>query len=186
MPMAVDIRNAGNVVTSALPMESSAKVFRASSGERPIVRHADDDAAGQIQTDDHERCDGVALHELSGAVHRAVEVGLALYRRALPARAVGVDCAGMHVGVDRHLFAGHRIEREPRRDLGDALRSARNHDELNRNQNGKHDQPDDEIAVHDEFAECRNDGADGARRCALRKNQARRRHVERQAEKRGH
>ena len=35
MPIAVEIRNAGSVVTSALPIESSANVLRASSGDIP-------------------------------------------------------------------------------------------------------------------------------------------------------
>ena len=35
MPIAVEIRNAGSVVTSALPIESSANVLSASSGESP-------------------------------------------------------------------------------------------------------------------------------------------------------
>jgi len=55
----------------------------------------------------------------------------------------------MHFGIDRHLFARHRIEREARRDFGDALRSRRDHDELDRDQNREDDQADDEIPVND-------------------------------------
>ena len=70
----------------------------------------------------------------------------------------------MNVGVDRHLFAGHRVEREASRDFGDALRAARDHDELNRHKDRKDDQPDDEISAYDERAERGNDRTNGPRR----------------------
>ena len=41
-----------------------------------LLRHADDEAADDVDEDDHDRGDGVAAHELAGAVHGAVEVGL--------------------------------------------------------------------------------------------------------------
>jgi hypothetical protein len=62
--------------------------------------------------------------ELARAVHRGVEVGLALHARALAARALGVEHAGVNVGVDRHLLPRHSVERKARRHLGDALRAA--------------------------------------------------------------
>ena len=90
----------------------------------------------------------------------------------------------MNVGVDRHLLAGHRVEREARRDFGDALRAARDHDELDRHEDRKDDQPDDQVSAHDELAERGNDRADRARRRARRQDQPRRRNVEREAKQR--
>ena len=43
-----------------------------------VVGDADDDAAGEVERDDHQRRDRIALDELAGAVHRAVEIGFAL------------------------------------------------------------------------------------------------------------
>ena len=74
-----------------------------------------------VDDDDDERRDDVALHELHRAVHRAVELALALEQAPPPPRLVAVDRAGAELGVDRHLLAGHRVEREARADLGDAL-----------------------------------------------------------------
>ena len=121
-----------------------------------MIGDADRDAADQIQDDDHQRRDRIALDEFSGAVHRAVEIRFLLNERAFATRAFRVERAGVHVGVDRHLLARHRIEREARRDFGDALRARGDHDELNRDQDCEHDQPDDEVAAHDEPSERRN------------------------------
>ena len=115
MPIAIEIRNAGSVVTSALPIERSANVCSASSGDHAVIEHADHQPAGEIERDDHQRRDRIALDELARAVHRGVKVGFALHARAFAPRAVGIERAGVNVGVDRHLLARHRVERETRR-----------------------------------------------------------------------
>ena len=74
--------------------------------------------------------DRVALHELRRAVHRAVEVGLARDLVAALAGLLLVDQAGVEIGVDRHLLAGHRVQREARRDFGDAAGALRDDDEV--------------------------------------------------------
>ena len=120
-----------------------------------MIGDADHDAAGEVERDDDERRNRVAFDELSGAVHRAVEIGLALNGFALAPRAVGVENAGVHVGIDRHLLSRHRVEREARGDLRDALRTARDDDELNGHEDRKDDQSDDQVAANDEIAEGR-------------------------------
>ena len=52
-------------------------VERRRENDMPLLQHADDDAAEQVDRDDQDAGDRVALDELGGAVHRAVEVGLA-------------------------------------------------------------------------------------------------------------
>ncbi len=126
-----------------------------------MVRDADNDAAGKVERDDHQRRDRIALDELSGAVHSAVEVGFALNHLSLAPRAFAVEHAGVNVGIDGHLLPRHCIERKARRDLGDALRAAGDNHELYRHQDRKDDQTDDEIAAHHEGAERRNDAPDG-------------------------
>ena len=150
----------------------------------PVVGYADEHAAGEIQRDDDERGDRIAFDELTGAVHRSVEVRLALNGLALAPRPLGIEDAGVNVGVDRHLLAGHGVEREARRYLGHALRAARDDDELDRHEDRKDDQSDDQVSAHDEGPERGNDRADRARRGARRQDQTRRRNVEREAEER--
>jgi hypothetical protein len=105
-----------------------------------MICDSDEDAAGEVERHDDERRDSVALDEFSGPVHCAVEVRFALNRVAFTARAFRVQCARVHVGVDRHLLARHRVEREARSHFGDALRSAGDYYELNRDQDRKDDQ----------------------------------------------
>ena len=97
------------------------------------------------------RGDRVALDELRGAVHRAVEVGLAGDLRAPCARLIVGDQAGVQVGVDRHLLAGHRVEREARADLGDASGAVGDDDELDHDQDQEDDEADDDVAADDEL-----------------------------------
>jgi hypothetical protein len=97
--------------------------------------------------------DRVALDELRGTVHRAVEVGLAAISSAARAGLVVVIRPGVEVGVDRHLLAGHRVEGEARADLGDAPGAVGDHDELDHDEDQEDDEADDDVAADDEVAE---------------------------------
>ena len=72
-----------------------------------------------------------------------------------------VDQAGREIGVDRHLLAGHGIQSEAGRDLGDAARALGDHDEVDDHQDREDDDADDEVAAHDEAAEGLDDVAGG-------------------------
>ena len=84
------------------------------------------------------------------------------------------------LGVDGHLLAGHRVEREARAHLGHALGPLGDDDELDDRQHEEDDRPDDVVAAHDERAE-RLDDLAGVR---LEQDEARRGDVEREAEER--
>ena len=108
-----------------------------------------------IDVDEQDQQAGhrVAAHVLAGAVHRAEELG---FLADLGAAALGfllVDQAGVQVGVDRHLLAGHRVEREARADLGDALGALGDDDEVDDDQDREDDQADREVAADQEVAE---------------------------------
>ena len=89
--------------------------MRPGLGDRQaVLERADHEAADDVDDEDQDAGDRVAAHELARAVHRAVEVGLL---RDLVAPRDGLllrDEAGVQVGVDRHLLAGHRVQREAR------------------------------------------------------------------------
>ena len=92
--------------------------------------------------------DRVALDELRGAVHGAVEVGLGRdFGAALAGLGVG-DQPGVEVGVDRHLLAGHRVEGEAGADLGHALGTLGDDDELDDHEDQEDDGADDHRAAH--------------------------------------
>jgi hypothetical protein len=149
--------------------------------EREALLHgADDDAADEVDQRDQDAGHRVALDELRGAVHRAVEVGLLGDLGAPLARLLVGDLARVEVGVDRHLLAGHGVEREARADLGDAARAVRDHHELDHDQDQEDDQADDHVAADDEVAE-RGDDVAGV---AVQQDQAGDRDVDREAEQR--
>ena len=113
---------------------------------------------------DDEAGDGVAADELAGAVHRAVEVGLCLDGPAARARLALGDEAGVQVGVDRHLLAGHGVQGEARRDLGDAAGALGDDDEVDDDEDQEDDEADDVVAADDEVAERLDDVPRGRRR----------------------
>ena len=128
-----------------------------------VLHHADDEPADDVDQHDDDAGDRVALDELAGAVHRAVEARLLLQVLAPTLRLRLIDEPHVEVGVDAHLLAGHAVEREPRRDLGDALRAAGDDDVLHDDQDQEDDQPDHVVAADHERADRRDHLAGVAR-----------------------
>ncbi len=156
------------------------------AGAHAVLQRADQEAADDVDEQDQQRGDGVAAHELARAVHRAEELGLV---GDLGAAAPGlglVDVAGGEVGVDGHLLARQRIEREARADFGDALGALGDDHEIDHHQHRKDDQADREVAADQETAEALDDlaGRAGAG-VAFGQHDAGRGHVERQPQQRG-
>ena len=138
------------------------------------------DAADEVDRRDDQAGDGVAADELAGAVHGPVELALL---DDLAAALVGLglgDEAGVEVGVDGHLLAGHGVEGEAGGHFADALGAFGDDDELDDDQDQEDHQADDEAAAGDEVAERLDDLAG----VALQQDQPRRGHVQRQAEQR--
>ena len=135
MPAAVLMISAGICVTRPSPTVRIVYCDSAWPIGRPLLERADEDAADDVDGGDEQAGDGVALHELRRAVHRAVEVGLARDLGAALAGLLLVDQAGAEIGVDRHLLAGHRVQREARGDFGDAAGALRDDDEVDADEN---------------------------------------------------
>ncbi len=151
-----------------------------------MLQRADREPAEDVHAGDQQARHRVAPHELRGTVHRAVEVGLLLDALAPPARLGLVDQARVQVGVDRHLLAGHGVEGEAGRDLGDAAGALGDHDEVDDHEEQEDHDADDEAAADHELAE----GLDHrARRSGpaipVQQDQTGRRDVQRQAEEGG-
>jgi hypothetical protein len=117
--------------------------------QRLAQRHAHlEDSDGETADDIHQRDDDagdrVAAHEFAGTVHRTVEIGLGGDGLSPLPRLRLVDQTGGEVGVDRHLLAGHGIEREPGRHLAHAGRAFRDHHELDDYEDDEDDRADDD------------------------------------------
>ncbi len=147
----------------------------------PALGDADHDPPDEVDRGDDQRGHGVALDELGGAVHRAVEVGFLGDLGAAGAGLLVGDQAGVEVGVDRHLLAGHRVEGEARADLRDAPGAVGDDDELDHDEDQEDHEADDDVAGDDELPEGLHDGAG----VAGGEDQARDGHVDRQPEHRG-
>ena len=134
MPVATEISSAGICAHRPSPTVSSEKCVAGLAERHALLDDADDDAAEQVDAGDQDAGHRVALDELRGTVHRAVEVGLLGDLGAALARLLVGDLAGVEVGVDRHLLAGHGVEGEARADLGHAAGAVRDDDELDHDQ----------------------------------------------------
>ena len=120
---------------------------------------ADDDAAEDVDGENDEAGDRVAADEFRRAVHRAEEGALLLELAPARLRHLLVDEAGREIGVDRHLLSRNGVEGEARADLGDAGRALGDDQEVDRHQDEKDDDADDEIAAHHQAGEAADDVA---------------------------
>ena len=119
--------------------------------------------ADNVDGQDQHTRDRVALHELGRAVHRTVEICLGRHLGAAQASLVGGQQPGVQIGVDRHLLAGHGVEREPRGDLRHSPRALGDDDQVDDHQDGEDENTDNIVAADQEIAERLNDMAGGGR-----------------------
>src|SRR5205823_4678475 len=89
----------------------------------------------------------------ASAVHCAVEVGFLGNFLAAAAGFDLVDRAGVDVGVDGHLLAGHGIEGEAGGDFGNSGCAFGDDHELNHHDDGEDDDADGQGIAGDEIAE---------------------------------
>ena len=144
-----------------------------------ILRHADHNAANNIDDGDQQASDGVAAHEFGGPVHGSEKRVFEIQILPPRARLVLVDQAGGQVGVDGHLFARHGVQAEAGRNLGDPAGTLGDNDEIDDHQDRENNHPDDRVTAHHELTESLDHltGGVGAG-VAFGQNQARRRQVE--------
>ena len=147
-----------------------------------MTQHPNCEATYDVDHRDDESGNGITADEFRGTIHRAVERALLLQFAAALAGDLFLDQAGRKIGVDRHLFAWHRIEAEPGRNFGDTPRALRDHHEIDHQQNGKQDDTDQHISAHQQAAKGGNDMAGSQHAlAAVLQDQPRRRDVEGQA-----
>jgi hypothetical protein len=150
-PAEVEVISDGMVETRPSPMVSREKVWAASIQLMSFMQHADEDAADDVdEGDEHARVD-VSGHELARAVHGSVEVRFPAQVFALLDGLLLVDEAGVQVGLDGHLLAGHGVQGEAGRDFGDAGRAGDDDGLVQDEEDEEDDRADGEIAADHEF-----------------------------------
>ncbi|MNM74661.1 hypothetical protein D3C81_864250 [compost metagenome] len=100
-----------------------------------VLEDTNGHAADQVDEQNQQTGDGVTAHELAGTVHGTVELSFLGHFRTTGLGLVLVDQAGVEVGVDGHLFAGHCIEGETRAHLRNPPGTLGHHDEVDDHQN---------------------------------------------------
>ena len=127
--------------------------FQRLAKRQVVLQHAHQQAADDVNHGDHDAGHGVAAHILGGAVHGAVEFRFLAHFQAPPARFVFGDQAGVQVGVDRHLLAGHGVERETGAHFGDPAGALGDDGKVNDGQDDEDDDTHRVIAADQEVAE---------------------------------
>jgi hypothetical protein len=128
-----------------------------------VSDRAEHQAADDVDDEDEDAGDGIALHELGGAVHRAVEIGFGGDFLAARLGFVRRQQPGIEVRVDRHLLAGHGIQGEAGGHFRDAAGALGDHDEVDDHQDREDEDADGIIAADQEIAKCLDDVAGGVR-----------------------
>ena len=128
-----------------------------------VLAQADNQPANNIDRQNQQGGNGVAFNKFGGTVHGAIKIGLAGNFLAALGRFFSAQHASIQIGVDSHLFAGHGVQCETRRNLGHTTRTARDHHQINNNENDKDKNTDREIAGDYELAKRLNNLACGVR-----------------------
>ena len=155
-------------------------------GRKIVLQHANGKATHDVDQQNQNAGHGIAANKLGGAVHRAEKVGFFCHFGAAAFGFFFVNQAGIQVRIHRHLFAGHGIQREACRHLGNALGALGHHHEVDHHQNGEHDQAHGKIAANQEVTKRLDHGTGrtGAG-VAFEQHHTGRGHVQRQAHEGG-
>ena len=118
----------------------------------PLLQHPDCDATDQVDENNDDASDSIALHKLHGTIHGAIKLVL-LVQNFAPRGGFGLrNVASTHFRINAHLATGHGVEVETSSNFGHALGTLGDHHELNRGDDEEHHKADDQIAFGDEIA----------------------------------
>ena len=108
------------------------------------LRNSNRHTADQINDGDEDCSNRVSLDELGSAVHCTVEVSFSPNFFASSSGFSVIDESRIEISVNGHLLARHRVESESRPDFSHALRSLRDHNELNDDEDQEDDKANDD------------------------------------------
>ena len=117
------------------------------------LRHTDYETAADIYQHDDDCGDRVAFDELGRTVHRAEKVRFTLNFFAPDFCFRIVNRALIQIRVNSHLFTGHRVQSETRRNFRDTFRAFRDDDKIYYDEDYKHDETDNRVTSDDEISE---------------------------------
>ena len=145
MPAASEIRKAGHLRDQPVADRQRGEQRTGLAEAHARLHDPDEQPADDIDENNDDAGDGVAANELAGTVHGAEEIGV--LDDFLPA-GLGlalIDHAGVQVGVDGHLLAGHAVEGKSGGHLADARGALGDDHELDEDDDRENDQADDDF-----------------------------------------
>ena len=153
------------------------------TGGQSMLDHADEKTTDDVDKQDQNAGDSIAFNEFGGTVHGAVEVRFAGHFFTAGAGLFLVNQTGVQVGVNRHLFAGHRIEGKAGAHLGDTARTFGHDHEVDDHQDDEHHNTHSVVTADHHVTE-RFDHLTGRFRAVMtfQQHHAGRGHVQRQAQ----
>jgi hypothetical protein len=149
------------------------------------LEDADQKPGDDVDSGDQYRSQGVPLVEPGRTIHGAIELRFMSNLLAPGPRLGLINDSGIQVGINCHLLAGQRIEREARRNFCGPDRTMADHQILNSNQRREQHQPDHVVSADNKLAERLNDVPGRGRAfVSMQKNSAAGGEIQRQPEQR--
>ena len=151
-----------------------------------MLEHTNGQAANQVDQQNQYARNGVTADKFGSTVHGTEEVGF-LGQLGTAFLCCGlVDHARIQVGVDRHLFARHRVQGKTCVHFRNTARTFGHHDKVNDHQNTKDDETHHIVTGNHKLTKRRHHFARSFVACvAVDQDHPGRRHVQRQAQHRG-
>ena len=112
-----------------------------------MLHHPDDEAADDVDKEDHDARNGIPFDKLGGTIHGAVEVSFLGYILTTLLRLFLIDKAGVQIGIDGHLFARHRIKGKTGTHFRDPPGTLGNDHKVDDHQDGENDDADRIVAA---------------------------------------
>ena len=152
-----------------------------------VLQHTNGNTANDVDRKNQQAGNGVALHKLGRTVHGAVEIRFLGDFGTTMLGLILIDQAGVQVRINRHLLAGHGIQRETGAHLGDPAGTLGHDQEVDDHQDRKHHQTHGVIAADQNGAEGFDHFTGGiAAFVAVQQNNPGRRHVQGETQKCGY
>ncbi len=151
-----------------------------------VLKDTDQHAADEVDEQNQQASNCVTAYKLAGTVHGTVELGLLGHFGTTALGFRLVDEAGVEVGVDGHLLAGHRVEGEARAHLGNTPGTLGDDHKVDDHQDCEHHDTDDVVTADHHFTEGLNHLARSSMTVlTVKHDHPRRRDVQRQTQQGG-
>ncbi|MNC31779.1 hypothetical protein D3C75_801120 [compost metagenome] len=118
-----------------------------------MYRHTDNETTNQIDQQDDNARNGVSLDKFAGTIHRSEKVGFTFDLAPTFSSLLFINHAGVQIGIDTHLFTGHRIQCKPGAYLSYTLRTLRNNNELDDNKDEEDNESNSDLSSGNPAAE---------------------------------